>query len=103
MPPKSSYAYLLSFDLRIPIFYEEMVSMIFKYFLALKSYFFYFLQMASFLCCQHKPVQNHLSDLMKSSTSLGLTIDLDKIKVMVLRKGGHNASYFGLEMSTVFF
>ena len=37
-------------------------------------------------------LQNQISNLEKSSKSLGLTVNLDKTKVMVFRKEGHIAS-----------
>ena len=37
-------------------------------------------------------LQNQISSLQKASDSLGLTVNLDKTKVMIFRKGGHIAS-----------
>ena len=37
-------------------------------------------------------LQNQISNLQKASDSLGLTVNLDKTKVMIFRKGGHIAS-----------
>jgi len=33
-------------------------------------------------------LQNQISNLQKASDSLGLTVNLDKTKVMIFRKGG---------------
>ena len=37
-------------------------------------------------------LQNQINSLEKASKSLGLTVNLDKTKVMVFRKGGHIAA-----------
>ena len=34
-------------------------------------------------------LQNQINNLEKASNSLGLTVNLDKTKVMIFRKGGH--------------
>ena len=34
-------------------------------------------------------LQNQINNLEKASESLGLTIDFDKTKVMIFRRGGH--------------
>ena len=51
-------------------------------------------------------LQNQISSLQKASDSLGLTVNLDKTKVMVFRKGGHIASgekwfYNGIKLEIV--
>ena len=37
-------------------------------------------------------LQNQINNLEKASNSVGLTVNLDKTKVMIFRKGGHIAS-----------
>ena len=37
-------------------------------------------------------LQNQINSLEKASKSLGLTVNLDKTKIMVFRKGGHIAA-----------
>ena len=51
-------------------------------------------------------LQNQIDNLEKASKSLGLTVNLDKTKVMIFRKGGHIAAgekwfYDGKEMEIV--
>ena len=37
-------------------------------------------------------LQNQINNLEKASNSVGLTVNLDKTKVMIFRKGGHITS-----------
>ena len=68
-------------------FVREMENMAFSYFLDIKKLSYFCLQMILFCYLPHLPVYETRSTAYEMSQSLGLTVHLDKTKVMVAGTG----------------